>query len=1307
MLKGYSKYVGILVILLLLVSTDAAAATRFTVSGLGMADAKSGFAEFGILQYAVPSLSSFFIHSASSPVTLTLDNSAGTDGYFQVVAAVYHNSALLTSVTFGRHNAIGGELVLSGEKRVYRFDATGIKTVSVVQTLLDQTGGALAYLGDALGLDVVAGEYHAQVLSLDQLEEAVVYRNTLPNGQYQIMITLKQYDGSGGWVDVATHTETFSILDTIVEQINPVGKQGRFIPEYLEFSVSGFPAQISCLNTQVELREGLSVLWRSDIVSVGASSACQYRAVQDKVYVALPLPHYVMLIGGIEYTWIVQVMDALNGRLVATRTTHFYIPNSYPEVAIEPMHSGDLLQVRPQDNVQFVAQVFDYEDDQLGYDTNLTWWVKPPGSRAQSTQVGNKEVLLYAFAQPGLYELELQATDRFGAMSTATRQVMVEENRLPQLTIKAIQVRHASQTRNVAWSQKGQVVELAKQTYQVNDRLMFTIDVADADGDDVRLVLRNNQTPLYTTSVQGVGTVVVEVELSQPANYSLAIDVVDSKAGAQSRPLGSILVLPSAVPVVSIVSPTPGSRYTAGTVINLRADAYDVDDLVPVVDWYRLNVQGSEEKLGTGHNLVYRVLDGVQSIQARVKAQRPQENKTITGVSTPITLYGHTVPNEKPQVSIVSPTGGLIRTTQQTSGSHTVTLQAEASDTDGPEPLTYTWYIADELVARSTNRISYTFDGIGVWPIRVVVSDGKDTSTAEVAMVVTEASTFAFQIKDADGNKPQQRYRQGDVLNLQAEYDSPEEVTLVWQLSDSMSGASNSTELVALGNPAQIALDKVGDFILEVVAVDTQGRRGSAQLSLSVRENQVPEVDFVIWPESVFVGDVFNITVDPKNVDDAAQVSVTDPEGDEIVAARWYLNGVNVGTDLRFPATFAYPGTYIYYLSVTDSRGGIGEGGFVIDVIRDLRPPQVTIMQPGVQTIPLNTPITLSAVISDPEGEDRIVNQIWYVDGQALEPGQVVFTPDQVKEYVIACLAQDRAGNIGGATTKVTVVPTGVAQVAPEEVAAPTRLDEPQLVAVHAPWQVYPHEPFELQAEVKGDPNQRYTVTWLLQGSPVATGFAWGGGVVRNELALPNAGIFTLTARIEGATTDTRSVNIQVVMPKEPMIVSPNVPPNSVQIMSNPITFKAVNIPEGAELMWASDVDGVLKENIAEVTTTLSAGLHTVTLWIDDVGISVQVLVQQRVEPLQQVGIITAWSGAPEIVRYDGRVTRLRQGADFSDYSAADLVLYDVDRLQLGADDALQLRLIRNGQELRYTSQDDGKSIDSWGIPYEPGEQSE
>ncbi|MGI6544280.1 MAG: PKD domain-containing protein [Limnochordia bacterium] len=1307
--RGIFKYGSALVaLLLLLVSASTAAATRFSVSGFGMPDTNSEFVEFGILQYALPSLSHVFTHNVTPPITLTLDNSAGPDAYFQVEAAVYYNNALLTAVTFGRRNAVGGELVLAGEKRVYHFDASGIKTASIVQTMLDDTGEVPLYLGDALQLDVVAGEYRSEVLNPDALEEAVIFRNTLPNGHYLVTVTLKKSDGVGDWVDVAAYTATFTILETLVEPISPVGNQGRFSPEFLEFSVSGFPVQAACLHARAELSAGHELLWRSDVVTVGEGSACQYKAAQGTAYVTMPLPHDGKLIGGIEYAWTAYVTDALSGGVLATRTVRFNMPNTYPEIAIEPLHAGDLVRVRPGDNEQFVARVYDYEDDQLGYDTVLTWLVKSPGGQAPVIRVDNKKALSYTFTQQGRYELELQATDRFGATSTTTLQVLVEENRLPQLTVKAVQFKRSAQTKNVAWSQKGQLVELAKQTYLVGDQLIFTFDVADADGDDVRLVLRNNQTPLFTTTVPGAGTVVAELELSQPITYNLAVDVVDSKAGTQSWRLGEILALPEPTPVVSIVSPTHGGRYTTGTYVTLQAEAYDADDLVPVVEWYRLYEHGPKEKLGTGSSFTYMVGEGAQSVQAQVIAQRPEAggNNTITGMSSPITLYGHTVPNEKPSVRIIPPAGGLIRNTDQTNGGHTVTLQAEASDFDGPKPLRYTWYVADELIAGSTNRISYTFNGSGVWPIRVEVSDGADTSSAAVAMVVTETSVFALQITDVDGNEPGRQYRQGDVLTLQAEYDADGEVVTAWQLSGATPDNVDITELVALGNPVRIPLERVGDFIMETVAVDAQGRRGSARLELSVQENQPPEVDFVIWPESVYVGDVFQVTVDPAETESDAYIHVSDLEGDAIVDARWYLNGVNVGNGLRFSAAFAHPGTYIYGVNVTDSHDGVGVGGFVIDVVRDLQPPQVTITQPETRVVPLYTPINLQASIYDPEGEERIIDQTWYVDGQALAPGRTTFTPDQAREYVITCLAQDRAGNIGGATVTVKAVPVdaGVAAQVREE--TQTSPFEPRIVDVRTPWEVNPSEPFELQAEVAGEPHQLHTVTWLLRGIPVATGSVRGSGVVSSMLSLPNAGTYALTVRLEG-TAEERVANVRVAAPKEPMIVSPDVPPGSVRIMSGPITFRAINIPEGAALMWASDVDGVLKEHVSEVTTTLSPGLHTVTLWIDDVGISMQVSVQPPVEPLQQVGTITGWTGSPAISRYDGRIIRLRPGADFSDYNAADLVVYDVDRLQLGADDTLQLRLLRDGRELRYTSSDNGKTIDSWGIPYEPGEQSE
>jgi hypothetical protein len=136
-------------------------------------------------------------------------------------------------------------------------------------------------------------------------------------------------------------------------------------------------------------------------------------------------------------------------------------------------------------------------------------------------------------------------------------------------------------------------------------------------------------------------------------------------------------------------------------------------------------------------------------------------------------------------------------------------------------------------------------------------------------------------------------------------------------------------------------------------------------------------------------------------------------------------------------------------------------------------------------------------------------------------------------------------------------------------------------------------------------------------------------------------------------------------------------------------------------------VDGILQEHQVEVTATLSPGLHTVTLWIDDVGISVPVLVRKRIEPLQQVGVITGWSGTPAVMRYDGQSVRLLPGFTLADYSVAQLAIYDVDRLVLGEGDVLRMRLLSNGQEVRYSSVDDGKFINRFGIPYEQGEQDE
>lgn len=319
--------------------------------------------------------------------------------------------------------------------------------------------------------------------------------------------------------------------------------------------------------------------------------------------------------------------------------------------------------------------------------------------------------------------------------------------------------------------------------------------------------------------------------------------------------------------------------------------------------------------------------------------------------------------NTPPEVSITTPPDGA------NVPEGVVNLQGNASDSqDGDLSAQLAWNSSIDGDLGTGASISPTLSP-GNHVITATVSDGGgETGSSSLNLTVSENLPPEVEIGSP---QDQQAFKEGETIPLSATatdlVDGDLTPAIQWTVD-------SQTDPLGSGGDLDVTLP-AGTHVLTASATDSQGATGSSSVTVTVRENALPEVT-ILQPEAgleVEVGEAFPL-----------QGSAADEEdGDLSSGIRWAsdLEGGPLGTGADLTVGLSTPGTHTITASVTDSQGLEGSASVDVVVVVPNNEPSVQITGPveGAVFEPGDV-ITLTGTASDPE-EGELSDQIeWSSD---------------------------------------------------------------------------------------------------------------------------------------------------------------------------------------------------------------------------------------------------------------------------------------------------------------------------------------
>ncbi|MGY4706807.1 PKD domain-containing protein [Candidatus Bipolaricaulota sp. J31] len=250
-----------------------------------------------------------------------------------------------------------------------------------------------------------------------------------------------------------------------------------------------------------------------------------------------------------------------------------------------------------------------------------------------------------------------------------------------------------------------------------------------------------------------------------------------------------------------------------------------------------------------------------------------------------------------------------------------------------------------------------------------------------------------------------------DEITFIPDVTDPDGDAIVWSRWDFGDGTD---PIVRDGPPETVThtYPDGGTFTVTLTVRDARGVEGSAAKEIAVQErpNQPPQADFSWDPPEPGVGQ--DITFTPQ---------ATDPDGDEIVWARWDFGDGTVleleapDYDPTAPVTHSYgaAGTYTVTLVVRDARGAESQP-VTHDIVVMNRPPLITALTYSPPEPVAGQEVEFSVTAQDPD-RDPITDWEWDFDGDgnvdSTDTPPVTHTYAREGVYTVRVRARDAGGS--------------------------------------------------------------------------------------------------------------------------------------------------------------------------------------------------------------------------------------------------------------------------------------------------------
>jgi hypothetical protein len=617
----------------------------------------------------------------------------------------------------------------------------------------------------------------------------------------------------------------------------------QFPPEAFHFRISHFPPQLHTLSAFVEVMHQGKSLWLSPPIDV------KRPAQGDSVFVTEIIPAGVFFVGGLDYSWVVRAFDAEGKRLAQSPRMAFRVENRAPSVHMQIISTDgdDLLNLREGDALLVTADVHDDEDEQLGFRTELAWWITEPGAKS-AVRVGFGPELHYHFDTAGTYLLKAEATDKFGKVGSAQHRVVVGES--SALSLESTACRCSVQ--RLPWGSTD-AMEPSEPCPRQEDSLprekvsvMVTSEAAGEEpvvlfppcpqffyvGDTLDFVAQ----PIEKTQSSEMIEAAYEmywyadgVEVGRDSSYThclvregdteITLEVVDPHGRRASDTVYLVTILDRQPPQIRIVSPGDGSQVPLGSPVDLLAEVEDPEgpDRVLPLRWF---VNG--EPLAPGVASFVPQDEGIYVISVSGRDRAGNYGGANVSILASA-LQG--ISEESPDLSSVRIAG----------------LKAPAVALAGH---LYDLAVAIETAEEERIVVTWLLDGV---PVDAGVLTGQGEVSMRLCFPHAGQFRLAVRAEDSRGNRREQA--------MQVLVVNPSGPTIVWP-------TSQSSSTLLLGNPVcfeaiNVPADAQFEWVSDVDGLLAEGQATfEAELSPGRHEIALWVDDFVTTVE-IIVEDAF------------------------------------------------------------------------------------------------------------------------------------------------------------------------------------------------------------------------------------------------------------------------------------------------------------------------------------------------------------------------------------------------------------------------------------------------------------------
>ena len=665
-----------------------------------------------------------------------------------------------------------------------------------------------------------------------------------------------------------------------------------------------------------------------------------------------------------QYEWYAAVSDG--GTPVSTAARTFTMSsNTAPTVALTAPANGSTVTL--PNTVNFAATA----SDTGGSVSRVEFF-------ANGTLVGQDTTSPYAFnwsAPLGSHSLTAVAVDGNGARTTssALSVTVVTGNNAPTIALTS--------------PANGAVIPLP-------GTVNFAATASDSDGSIARVEFFHGSTKVG----EDASSPYTFNWAAAPGSYSLTA-VAEDNAGARTTTSAVTVTVTNAPPAVAITAPANGQNFRVGDVVTINAAATDSDGSINRVQFYSGATLLGQRTIAP-YTLTWTPPTG--SFTLTVVAE---DNFGATTTSSAVAI--NVSANSPPVITLLAPSNG-----DSIPLPNPVNFAATASDPDGS--ITKVEFHQNGVKVGEVASPPYTFTWAatpGTYSLTAVAQDNNNarTTSSAVNVTVTNQAPVITLNSPANGSS----FNLPDNVNFSATAtDADSAITRVeFYAGNTLLHQDSVAPYGYAWNPPP------GSHVVTAVAVDEHGAETTSAAAAITVVNPPPTIAI----SSPTNGSTVNL---PGPVTIAADAN--DADG-SVAKVEFYVGATKLGEDASAPFTWPWsPITGNYSLSciAQDDRGARTTSATVAVTIANPnnQGPTVVIASPSNgQTLPANTPMSLSASASDPDGfiaKVEFFQGVNKISEDTSSPFTATWPGATAGSYSLTAVATD---NDGGITTSVPV----------------------------------------------------------------------------------------------------------------------------------------------------------------------------------------------------------------------------------------------------------------------------------------------